>query len=197
MKMLNQSLKELRLIAENRNMNGYQSMPKDKLLRIITKGDRKSLFLIKKKEIKKSFYQPTRNNFFKWKREKTKKNLKNPAKHNSFKSKIKEIKEILRELIIDRNEIDDIIIKDIRNLLKSKRKDNATKDKVLRDIRALFESDDDHYYKPIKTNNAFSSSYIENKSNGDKHKCLSIKEYFNKIRLYLSDMINDFKTQGE
>ena len=44
MKMLNQSLKELRLIAENRNMNGYQSMPKDKLLRIITKGDRKSLF---------------------------------------------------------------------------------------------------------------------------------------------------------
>ena len=55
MKMLNQSLKELRLIAENRNMNGYQSMPKDKLLRIITKGDRKSLFLIKKKENQKKF----------------------------------------------------------------------------------------------------------------------------------------------
>ena len=33
--MLNLSLKELRLIAKNRNINGYKSMPKDKLLRII------------------------------------------------------------------------------------------------------------------------------------------------------------------
>ena len=33
--MLNLSLKELRLIAKNRNINGYKRMPKDKLLRII------------------------------------------------------------------------------------------------------------------------------------------------------------------
>ena len=48
--MENLSLKESRLIAKNRNISSYKSMPKDKLLGIInnnnnnTKGDRKSLF---------------------------------------------------------------------------------------------------------------------------------------------------------
>ena len=98
---------------------------------------------------------------------------------------------------IKRNEIEDKIVKDIRNLFKSKRKDNASKDKVLRNRGTLFESDEDDYYKPIKTGNAFSSNYIEYKSNGDKDKSLSVKEYFNKIRPYLSDMINGLKTQGE
>ena len=34
-KILNLSLKELRLIAKNRNINGSKSMPKDELLGII------------------------------------------------------------------------------------------------------------------------------------------------------------------
>ena len=45
--------------------------------------------------------------------------------------------------------------------------------------------------------NAFSSNYIEYKSNGDKDKTLSIKDYLHDIKLYLSDIINDHKTQGE
>ena len=55
--MLNLSLKKLRLIAKNRNINGYESMPKDILLRIINnkKGDRKSLLNQKKKKTKKVF----------------------------------------------------------------------------------------------------------------------------------------------
>ena len=60
-------------------------------------------------------------------------------------------------------EIEDNIIKDIRNLFKSKGKDNPIKDKVLRDIRTLFESDEDDYYKPIRSGNAFSSNYSEYK----------------------------------
>ena len=59
MKMLNLSLKELRLIAKNRNINSYKNMPKDKLLRIINtnnnKRDRKSLFKSKMKKPKKLF----------------------------------------------------------------------------------------------------------------------------------------------
>ena len=48
--MLNLSLKELRLIAKNRNINGYESMSEDKSLRIINnKRDRKSLLKIKKR----------------------------------------------------------------------------------------------------------------------------------------------------
>ena len=55
--MLNLSLKKLRLIAKNRNINGYESMPKDILLRIINSkmGDRKSLLNQKKKKTKKVF----------------------------------------------------------------------------------------------------------------------------------------------
>ena len=38
---------------------------------------------------------------------------------------------------------------------------------------------------------------ILNKSRGDKDKTLSIKEYLNMIKLYLRNIINDHKTQGE
>ena len=68
---------------------------------------------------------------------------------------------------------------------------------MVRDIRTLFELDEDDYYKPIRTGNAFNSNYIEYESNGDKDKPLSVKEYLNKIRPYLSNMINDLKTQSE
>ena len=53
------------------------------------------------------------------------------------------------------------------------------------------------YYKPTKANDAFNINYIEYESKGDKNKPLSIKEYFNMIRPYLRDIINDHKTQGE
>ena len=43
----------------------------------------------------------------------------------------------------------------------------------------------------------FSSNYIEYKSNGDKDKTLSIKDYLYEIKPYLIDIINDKKTQGE
>ena len=68
----------------------------------------------------------------------------------------------------------------------------------IRDIKNLFYlSIDEDYYKPIKTNDAFNSNYIEYESKGDKNKTLSIKEYLNMIRPYLRDIINDQKTQGE
>ena len=38
---------------------------------------------------------------------------------------------------------------------------------------------------------------MEYESKGYKDKILSIKEYLNIIRPYLSDIINDHKTQGE
>ena len=43
---------------------------------------------------------------------------------------------------------------------------------------------------------AFNSSYIQYQSKGDKGKNLSIKEYLNMARPYLSDIINDHKTRG-
>ena len=45
-----------------------------------------------------------------------------------------------------------------------------------RDIKNLFDlSIDEYYYKPIKTNDAFNSNYIEYENKGDRKKTLSIK----------------------
>ena len=49
----------------------------------------------------------------------------------------------------------------------------------------------------MRIGNPFSSNYIEYKSNGDKDQTLSIEDYLDEIKPYLSDIINDHKTQGE
>ena len=105
--MLNLSLRELRLIAKNRNINGYESMSKDKLLRINNnkKGDRKNDLKLKKEETRKSISKPTRNSLFKLKREEIKKSLYKSARKNLFKSKIVEIKENFYDPIINRDEM--------------------------------------------------------------------------------------------
>ena len=56
---------------------------------------------------------------------------------------------------------------------------------------------DEDYYKPIITKDAFNGNYIQYESKGDKAKYLSIKKYFDMIKPYLSDIINDHKTQGK
>ena len=60
----------------------------------------------------------------------------------------------------------------------------------------IFKPKEDNY-KPVRIGNAFNSNYIEYKSNGDKDKTLSIKDYLDEIKPYLSDIKNDHKTQGE
>ena len=75
---------------------------------------------------------------------------------------------------------------------------NDSEYRGIRDAKNLFDlSIDEYYYKPIKTNGALNSNYIEYESKGDKNNTLSIKEYLNMIRPYLRDIINDHKTQGE
>ena len=70
--------------------------------------------------------------------------------------------------------------------------------KRITDIKNLFGEFDDDYYKPIKNkNSAFNGNYIEYEKRGDKDKNLSPKEYLDIIKPYLSDMINDYKTQSE
>ena len=56
---------------------------------------------------------------------------------------------------------------------------------------------DEDYYKPKISKGAFNDNYIQYESKGDNGKNLSIKKYLNMIRPYLSDIINDHKTQGK
>ena len=48
--------------------------------------------------------------------------------------------------------------------------------------------------KPIKTKDPFNDNSIEYESRVDKNKNLSLEEYFDMIRAYLRDMINNHKT---
>ena len=61
----------------------------------------------------------------------------------------------------------------------------------------MYDNIDEDYYKLIRIDNAFSSNYIEYKSNGDKDKTLSTKEYHDKIKPYLSNMMNNLVAQDE
>ena len=94
-----------------------------------------------------------------------------------------------QNLSLNQNQIKNKTIKDI------KRK-NYDADKILRDIRTVFESEE-IYYETIRICNAFSSNYIEYESNRDKEKTLSIEDYLDKIEPYLNDLTDDLKTQGE
>ena len=49
-------------------------------------------------------------------------------------------------------------MKDIRNLFTLEKETKAIKDRVLRDIKNLFENEED-YYKPVIVNNFRSNNY--------------------------------------
>ena len=67
--------------------------------------------------------------------------------------------------------------------------------KGIRNIGQLFnQSVDKDYLKSIRTNSDF-NGYIEYESKEHKGKILSIKEYLDKIRPYLIDIIIDHKTK--
>ena len=78
------------------------------------------------------------------------------------------------------------IINSIRNLFILK-----TRKKESKDIKTLFEQEDDNYYKLKKVTNFWNYNYTEYESNGDSNKNLSLEEYLDKIRPYLRDIIID------
>ena len=83
-------------------------------------------------------------------------------------------------------------VKDIRKLFGLKKEIKGIKDIVLRNIFE-YEKKEENHYKSIRVNYFWSNNYIEYKSNGDRKKTLSVKEYLDKIRLYLKDIMNDLK----
>ena len=64
---------------------------------------------------------------------------------------------------------------------KSKKENEAIKDRILRDINTLFEKEDD-YYKPVRMGNFWNNSYIEYESNGDRNKIWSVEENLIEIK---------------
>ena len=87
--------------------------------------------------------------------------------------------------------IKDRILRDIRDVFRLEKQNKPIKDTILRDTRNNFENEEEDYYKPVRVSNFWSNNYIEDKSNGDRNKTLSIEDYLNKIKLYLKDIINN------
>ena len=58
----------------------------------------------------------------------------------------------------------------------------------IRDIENLFDNDNDNdYYKPIFVKSSFKENYKYYESQGDKDKKLSVEQYLDMIKPYLSD----------
>ena len=124
--------------------------------------------------------------------EKIKKDF-NKLRDRLSKPKIKQITENLYRIKNKKKSISTQKIEKVEKNLYKLKKYHDYDDieyRGIRDIKNLFNlSIDEKYYKPIKTNDAFNSNYIEYESKGNKNKTLSIKEYLNNIRPYLSDII--------
>ena len=62
-------------------------------------------------------------------------------------------------------------------------------------VKDLFDlSIDEDYYKPIIAKGSFNNSYIQYESKGNKDKILTVNDYLDIIRPYLSNIINDHRT---
>ena len=59
--------------------------------------------------------------------------------------------------------------KELRNRFRMKKENGSIKDRVIRDIRKLFEYEED-YYKPVRVNNFQSNNYVEYETNDDRNK---------------------------
>ena len=66
-------------------------------------------------------------------------------------------------------------IKSIRNLFRLKSKISIIKHRIVKDVRNLFEHEEEDYYKPVRVNKFWSNSYIKYKRKVYR-KALSVKQ---------------------
>ena len=90
---------------------------------------------------------------------------------------------------------EDNIIKNIRNHFRPKEENEAIKEKINRDIKNIFEKEEDNY-NPIRVGNPYSIRYIEYQTNVDGNKTPSIEEYLIKIRPSLKDITKNLEKQN-
>ena len=74
-----------------------------------------------------------------------------------------------------KKESEENIITSLRKLFKLKKEKEEIKDRIIRDIRALFEQEDD-YHKPTRARNFWSNNYIKYESSDDINKNLSVNQ---------------------
>ena len=92
-----------------------------------------------------------------------------------------------------------IVLKNIGKYLKKLNNDlkklQKYQDNITHGLDYLFNEED--YYKPTEVKSAFDGNYVLYESRGDKDANLALYEYFDKIKPYLKDMIDDYNSKGE
>ena len=201
--MVNLSLDELRLIAQNRNISEYENKSEEDLIKELSQPkpkiriNRKNL-----EEIRKDFNE-LRHKFYKKEVNKYRKvfyDIKNyihllTSETEGARKKLIELRKSFRF----KKFYGDVDSVDYDDLDDYDDDDFADDDEYRRigSIRRLFKN---YYYKPIITDDDFSSrknNYIEYTSRGDRYKNLSPKTYLDMIRSYLRDLIDGHKPRTE
>ena len=86
----------------------------------------------------------------------------------------------------------------LKKLISDLRKLQKYQDNTTYGLDNLFnEVNEENYYEPKEIKSAFDGSYTLYESRGDKDNMLATYEYFDKIKPYLKDMIDDYKSKGE
>ena len=81
----------------------------------------------------------------------------------------------------------------MKEIRETKINNGLIKDRIIRDVRTLFDLvEEKAYYKPKRVSNFWNNNYIE--SNADKNRNLSLDEYLNKIKPYLRNIIIDLQS---
>ena len=77
----------------------------------------------------------------------------------------------------------------MENIFRLEKENEAIKDKVIRDIRNLFQQENGYYIIRVGKKILWNKTYIKYESNHDRNKNLSVKKYLNEMKPYLRDII--------
>ena len=203
--MINLSLDELRLIAQNRDARDYENTSEKDLIKALTKP-KPTIRINKKKlkEVRKDFYE-LRHKFSIKEVDKYRKafyDIKNyihllTSEIEETRKNFIELRKSLRFKKV-RGNIDSADYDDLHNYDDNYDFADDDKYRKIGSGERLFKEFDRDYYKSIRTNSSFAgrnNNCIEYTSREDRYENLSPKEYLDIIRLYLRELINDHKPQ--
>ena len=145
------------------------------------------------KEVRKLF-NDVRNNLSNEETKRIRKEIyKKEAVYNFLKEKEQEGSLINKQKNVLKN-----IGRYLKKLNSDLKKLHKYQDNITYGLDYLFnEVNEEDYYEPKEIKSAFDGSYVLYESRGDKDNMLAIYEYFDKIKPYLKDMIDDYKSKGE
>ena len=174
--MINLSLDELRLIAQNRNIRDYENKSEKDLIKALSEPKPKIRINKKKlEEIRKDFYE-LRHKFFKKEVDKYRKTFYNIKNYRHLSTS--EIEEARKNLIELRKslrfkkfhgDIDSVDYDDLDNYNDNYDFADDYEHREIGSVRRLFKEFDGDYYKPIRTDSGLAgrnNNYIEYKSRG-------------------------------